>query len=343
MMTGTRLNDCTPMPDGQAKYADVRKDEREAALLQTFARMNEALARVTDERDAALAEIAKQQSEIEELAAKVGPVTERNGELRERVRELDAEIARLRAPPEADVMEIAYAVARALTDYGDQCVAKADRLRIPPDEQAKYGAASATEREAQIARAKLYIRSDRYVSNPTKPPPRTQDFIAWLDAALAALEKARTEATVAMEQLSRLRADAGDTEVNYARELSRMKAEIARLRAPPSADVMELAWGLISGGTVVGQELANRIARALTAYGDQRAHDARQQMLVDSTPLREAVAREARTAAFEEAAQIANDQTSDDPQPGDWNDACSHIRDALRALDAPPQSEEGKG
>ena len=38
---------------------------------------------------------------------------------------------------------------------------------------------------------------------------------------------------------------------------------------------MEIAWGLISGGTVVGQELANRIARALTAYGDQRARDAR--------------------------------------------------------------------
>jgi hypothetical protein len=136
--------------------------------------------------------------------------------------------------------------------------------------------------------------------------------------------------------------------------LNEARAEIARLRAPPEADVMKLAWGLISGGTVVGQELANRIAhaltvygeqrahdaraaawaeailmvddethithnfpappiitkmreRALTAYGDQRARDARQQILVDSTPLREAVAREARDAALEEAAQLCDD------------------------------------
>jgi hypothetical protein len=180
---------------------------------------------------------------------------------------------------------------------------------LAPGEKAKYDA----EREAQIARAKLYIRSDRYVSNPTKPPPRTQDFIAWLDAALAALEEARTEATVVMEQLrktcaeilgtdtdwpnyaltvteldgkrrevaealARLRADAGDTEVNYARELSRMKAEIARLRAPPAADVMELARSLLdfTGYPPPNQtkkewieECVARVARALTTYGDQ--------------------------------------------------------------------------
>jgi hypothetical protein len=177
---------------------------------------------------------------------------------------------------------------------------------LAPGEKAKYDA----EREAQIARAKLYIRSDRYVSNPTKPPPRTQDFIAWLDAALAALEKARTEATVAMEQLSRLRADAGDTEVNYARELSRMKAEIARLRAPPAADVMELVKAVrkrLKELLRIGHKPRGikqhfgypndprfefdedeLFARALTAYGDQRAH-------------------EASTLALEEAAQLCDD------------------------------------
>jgi hypothetical protein len=122
-MTGTRLNDCTLTPDEQARYAEGVTDEREAAL-QTFARMNEVLARVTDERDAARAEIAK-----------------------------------LRAPPEADVIEIAWvtlgytadpawiindpqrfpdvhSVAQALTAYGDQrageeCLNLARRLSLP--------------------------------------------------------------------------------------------------------------------------------------------------------------------------------------------------------------------
>ncbi|HXI49022.1 MAG TPA: hypothetical protein VNH39_10570, partial [Steroidobacteraceae bacterium] len=142
-----RLNDCTPTPDEQAKYADGVKDEREAQIRECMARDvflavdQRTLLRLLDE---ARAEIAEQQSEIEELAAKVGPVTERNGELRGRVRELESEIARLRAPPEADVMEIARElfpaewneiwarlpihsyeelkarIARALTAYGDQ-------------------------------------------------------------------------------------------------------------------------------------------------------------------------------------------------------------------------------
>jgi hypothetical protein len=44
----------------------------------------------------------------------------------------------------------------------------------------------------------------------------------------------------------------------------------------------------------------------LTAYGDQRVRDAWQQILVDSTPLREAIAREARETALEEAAQLCD-------------------------------------
>jgi hypothetical protein len=186
-MTGTRLNDCTPAPDGQAKYADVRKDEREAALLQTFVRMNEALARVTDERDAAL-----------------------------------AEIARLRATPDADVMEI---VRDALTP-----------LRLSP-------------------------------------------------------------------------------------------------------------------GSIPAYESADRkLCAALTAYGDRRAHDARQQILVDSTPLRKAVAREAREAALEEAAQVADRnaaagkesyKTGRSPYDLAVRQCSEDTAWAIRALAAaPPQSEE---
>ncbi len=47
------------------------------------------------------------------------------------------------------------------------------------------------------------------------------------------------------------------------------------------------------------------VARALAEYGDQRAAEGKQQMLVESTPLRDAIAREARAAALEEAAQVA--------------------------------------
>jgi hypothetical protein len=193
------------------------------------------------------------------------------------------------------------------------------RLRIPPDEQAKYGATSATEREAQIARAKLYIRSDRYVSNPTKPPPRTQDFIAWLDAALAALDELRGRVRELEDEIARLRADAGDTEVNYARELSRMKAEIARLHAPPEADVMERAHKVISDWrpdwpiAAIGDatKLIQILICALTAYGDQRAREGAMRAAIrnyndaDEEIIR--AKREARAAAIEEAAQLCDD------------------------------------
>jgi hypothetical protein len=130
--------------------------------------------------------------------------------------------------------------------------------------------------------------------------------------------------------------------------LDEARAEIARLRAPPEADVMEIAWVTL-GYTADPAWIINdpqrfpdvhAVARALTAYGDQRAREAEAAMRDKLLDHADACVREARAAAFEEAAQIANDQTSDDPQPGDWNDACSHIRDALRALDAPPQSQE---
>lgn len=36
--------------------------------------------------------------------------------------------------------------------------------------------------------------------------------------------------------------------------------------------------------------------------------------------------------AIERCAQLAFDQTSDDPQPGDWNDCARHIAASIRAL-----------
>jgi hypothetical protein len=99
------------------------------------------------------------------------------------------------------------------------------------------------------------------------------------------------------------------------RLLDEARSEIARLRAPPEADVMERAHKVISDWrpdwpiAAIGDatKLIQILVRSLTAYGDQRARDARQQILVDSTPLREAVAREARASALEEAAQLCDD------------------------------------
>ena len=49
----------------------------------------------------------------------------------------------------------------------------------------------------------------------------------------------------------------------------------------------------------------------------------------------DAFAAQARTAAIEMCAQLAFDQTSDDPPPGDWNEACEHICEMQRALARP--------
>ncbi len=48
----------------------------------------------------------------------------------------------------------------------------------------------------------------------------------------------------------------------------------------------------------------------------------------------EAALREARAKALKEAAQHAFDQTCDDPAPGDWNEACRHVSNKIRALEA---------
>lgn len=40
-----------------------------------------------------------------------------------------------------------------------------------------------------------------------------------------------------------------------------------------------------------------------------------------------------------DAAQVAYDQQSDDPAPGDWNDACRHIAELLRRADRTVQNK----
>jgi HEAT repeat protein len=81
--------------------------------------------------------------------------------------------------------------------------------------------------------------------------------------------------------------------------------------ATPDADVMKQLDAALQYDPphhyVISDGLRQRLLYVLTAYGDRRARDARQQMLVDSTPLREAVAREARASALEEAAQLCDD------------------------------------
>ena len=59
------------------------------------------------------------------------------------------------------------------------------------------------------------------------------------------------------------------------------RAEIARLRAPPEADVMERAWKALDRTPPPKLNLyrqdwqrAEDVARALTEYGDQRAREA---------------------------------------------------------------------
>lgn len=45
----------------------------------------------------------------------------------------------------------------------------------------------------RLARAKLYMRADRYVWNSSKPSPKTQELTDWLDAALRLLDERDAE------------------------------------------------------------------------------------------------------------------------------------------------------
>ncbi len=106
-----------------------------------------------------------------------------------------------------------------------------------------------------------------------------------------------------------------------------LEEEIALLRAPPEADVMEWAtaaldplWTHADGPSY--PDALQTVGRALAAYGDQRD-------------------REARAAAIEETAQEAltrDDGVYDDVQRG----MARLIAQSIRALAyAPPQSEGG--
>jgi hypothetical protein len=162
------------------------------------------------------------------------------------------------------------------------------------------------------------------------------------------------------------------------RLLDEARAEIARLRAPPAVDVMTLARNFYANKVVrwlVAYKSTSAVdhqrwfedmfVQALTAYGDQRAREARQQILVDSTPLREAVAREARAAAitFERECIIVELRSngyhaaadflvdiSTPPQseerhltPGEQRVMHKALLRSTRIIDDPPQSEGGEG
>ena len=63
----------------------------------------------------------------------------------------------------------------------------------------------------------------------------------------------------------------------------------------------------------------------------------------DFRKVRAALSASPSRTAMEEAAQLARDQTSDDPAPGDWNDACEHIARKLAALSSKSAPAAGKG
>jgi hypothetical protein len=174
--------------------------------------------------------------------------------------------------------------------------------------------------------------------NDCTPTPSEQAKYATPDAER---ERQQLEQQIAMA-LERVEED----DRVGAAHMAQHEADVARLRAPPEADVMEIAR-VVLGYTADPAWIINdpqrfpdvhAVARALTEYGDRRAHDARQQILVDSTPLREAVAHEARAAAWAEAILMVDDETHithNFPAPP----IIAKMRERALAA-APPQSEE---
>ncbi len=125
--------------------------------------------------------------------------------------------------------------------------------------------------------------------------------------------------------------------------------DISRLAAF-AKDVIRLAWdAAVDGGDV--QDAAERHGLIVLAsydpaeHGDPVEADPGEEIFVFADWLKaiqKAIGGETRGEArqssnsrmerMEEAAQIARDQVSDDPQPGTWNDACEHIANVIARL-----------
>jgi hypothetical protein len=194
-----------------------------------------------------------------------------------------------------------------------------------PNEQAKYVISDA-EHEAQIRRNhSLAEFKNGWGENKTGHKDGfVYDHWKEKDDLLHLLDKARAEATVAREQLRKTCAKilGADTDwpqhdnVSFAiavalhlrvTAIREARSEIARLRTPPEADVMELARKLRSityrqSGGAVHDMSDEEASRALTAYGDQRAREAEAAMRDKLLDHADACVREARAAAIEEAA-----------------------------------------
>jgi hypothetical protein len=80
------------------------------------------------------------------------------------------------------------------------------------------------------------MRADRYVWNSSKPPPKTQDFMSWLEAALNRLDSRDSTIRDQQTEIERLRA-CYENDVNEAwQQGCREGAELASPIDRPSAD-----------------------------------------------------------------------------------------------------------
>ncbi len=148
------------------------------------------------------------------------------------------------------------------------------------------------------------------------------------------------------------------SELNVACELEKLDGDVwkpwtvpgeVEIETPPEADVME--WARIAT-RYYGSELTERVARALTEYGNQRAREARQEQLDEgycmacglyhrvgnSCSAVDKAVREARAAAIEELkTHVFNIRDLQD-RSLDWCNACNAVMGYLQILaDAPSQ------
>jgi len=250
--------------------------EREAAL-QTFTRMNEALARVTDERDAALRLLDEARAEQTRFEAS------------------DKErLAQISSQPWQEREHLAH-VDRAFLLR----LLKKARIAI----QTQNGVVLSGTRKLIEARAEIARLRDN-------PGCKILDH-KWLDP-----------------------------------ECVETGCQSLKLRVPPEADVMELAaiaYGFVTMPNPVALfprqvEIIEGVARALTAYGDQRARAARAVAIEEAAQDDKALERAAKAylQSVTDRAQSENRPRSVEEQGVRYED----LRAAIRALAAaPPQSE----